>query len=61
MHTEGNVFMEEKTDAGTLWDKGHRRERLHRKKPKVGLHERLAQTESVIRLDKKLVAKFLAL
>jgi hypothetical protein len=31
------------------------------KKPKVGLQERLVETESVIRLDEKLVTKILAL
>ena len=54
MHMEGNVFTEEKTDVGTLRDKGHGWERLHRKKLEVGLHERVAETESVIRLDEKI-------
>jgi hypothetical protein len=61
MHMEETVFMEEKMDAGTLRDKGHRWVRLHRKKLDMALHDQLAETESVIRLDKKLVAKILAL
>jgi hypothetical protein len=42
-------------DVGTLRDKGHRWVRLHgKKKTDVGLHEQVAETESVIRLGKKI-------